>query len=213
MDRRHFEVQCCIPRGGPEASCGFAVGWILPKPVLIVDDGSGNDLRLELFQLDGKVLDTLNLALDDMPISNPEDITKNEDLAYIVFASGSTGKNFRRHQFASELTRVLGQPKGVEIEHRNLSHFVAIAYSSHYVSIAPGFRVLQFATFAFDAAVLEWSQCLALGGTLCFSDMPQAFIGDYLADVVDANDISVVHLTCHASHVTWHSLITDICWR
>lgn len=90
---------------------------------------------------------------------------------------------------------ILGQPKGVEIEHRNLSHFVANAYSSHYVSIAPGSRVLQFATFAFDAAVLEWSQCLALGGTLCFADMPQALISDYLADVIDANDISVVHLT------------------
>lgn len=90
---------------------------------------------------------------------------------------------------------ILGQPKGVEIEHRNLSHFVANAYSSHYVSIAPGSRVLQFATFAFDAAVLEWSQCLALGGTLCFAEMPQALIGDYLADVIDANDISVVHLT------------------
>ncbi|KIK03064.1 hypothetical protein K443DRAFT_95740 [Laccaria amethystina LaAM-08-1] len=150
----------------------------IAKPALVVDDGSGNDLSLEPFQLDEKVIDTQNLALDDMPTSNPEDITKNEDLAYVVFTSGSTG-----------------QPKGVEIEHRNLSHFVANAYTSRYVSIAPGSRVLQFATFAFDAAVLEWSQCLALGGTLCFADMPQALIGEYLADVIDTNDISVVHLT------------------
>jgi non-ribosomal peptide synthetase component F len=88
-----------------------------------------------------------------------------------------------------------GQPKGVEIEHRNLSHFVANAFVSRYVSVGPGSRVLQFATFAFDAAVLEWSQCLALGGTLCFADVPQALVGDYLADVIDANEVTFVHLT------------------
>jgi hypothetical protein len=46
-----------------------------------------------------------------------------------------------------------------------------------------------FATFSFDAAVLEWSQCLTLGGTLYLADMPQALVGDYLADVIDENEI------------------------
>ena len=76
----------------------------IAQPAFVVDDGSGNDLNLEPFQLDEKVLDTQNLALDDMPISNPEDITENEDLAYVVFTSGSTGRNFGRCQFVSELT-------------------------------------------------------------------------------------------------------------
>jgi len=76
----------------------------IAKPALVVDDGSGNDLNLEPFQLDEKLLDTQNLALDDMPISNPEDITENEDLAYVVFTSGSTGRNFGCRQFVSELT-------------------------------------------------------------------------------------------------------------
>jgi non-ribosomal peptide synthetase component F len=83
----------------------------------------------------------------------------------------------------------------VEIEHRNLAHFVADAFASRYTSIGPGSRVLQFATFAFDAAQLEWSQCLALGGTLCFSDVPQALVGDYLADVIEANEITFIHVT------------------
>src|ERR1700678_4462947 len=110
------------------------------------------------------------------------------------------GAPVRTHQGHSDpetntLTIMSGKPKGVEIEHRNLSHFVADSYSSGYVSISPGSRVLQFATFSFDAAVLESSQCLTLGGTLCFADVPQALVGDYLADVIDANEISFVHVT------------------
>lgn len=61
--------------------------------------------------------------------------------------------------------------------------------------MGPGSRVLQFATFAFDAAVLEWSQCLAVGGTLCFADNPKMLVGDYLADVIDVNEISIIHVT------------------
>ena len=76
----------------------------IAKPALVVDDGSGNDLRLEPFQLNEKVLDSQNLAFDEMPISNPEDITKNEDLAYVVFTSGSTGEDFRRRHLVSQLT-------------------------------------------------------------------------------------------------------------
>ncbi|KAF9528634.1 amino acid adenylation domain protein [Crepidotus variabilis] len=146
----------------------------IAQPAVILDDRKGRDLT----NLHTNILDVSDLFLDDMSTENLEDVTQNDDLAYIVFTSGSTGL-----------------PKGVEIEHRNLSHFVADSYTSGYVSISPGSRVLQFATFAFDAAVLEWSQCLTLGGTLCFADVPQALVGDYLADVIDANEISFFHVT------------------
>ncbi|KZP12421.1 hypothetical protein FIBSPDRAFT_798902 [Athelia psychrophila] len=148
------------------------------QPTLVVDDGQGRDIKELVAEFGIELLDAGRLPLDDMPADNLDDCTENDDLAYIVFTSGSTGK-----------------PKGVEIEHRNLSHFVANAYSSRYLSMGPGSRILQFATFAFDAAVLEWSQCLAVGGTLCFADHPKMLVGDYLADVIDANEISIMHLT------------------
>jgi tenuazonic acid synthetase len=82
----------------------------------------------------------------------------------------------------------------VEIEHRNLSHFVADSFASKYVDLGPGLRVLQFATFSFDAAVLEWAQYLAVGVTLCFVDTPKALVEDYLADVIDTNEVMVMHV-------------------
>ena len=166
----------------------------IAQPSIIIDDGNGRDLSKDA----SNILDVSNLSFDDMPADNLDDVTQNDDLAYIVFTSGSTGEESSR-SFRFRVTNtsniMSGKPKGVEIEHRNLSHFIADSYSSGYVSISPGSRILQFATFSFDAAVLEWSQCLTLGGTLCFADVPQALVGDYLADMIEQNEISFVHLT------------------
>lgn len=94
----------------------------------------------------------------------------------VVFTSGSTG-----------------QPKGVMVEHSNLSHYVSAAQS--IVKIGPGSRVLQFATFAFDASVLEWAITLSYGATLCFVDHPDLLVRDYLATVIDKNEINFFHTT------------------
>ncbi|MBD2798532.1 AMP-binding protein, partial [Xenorhabdus sp. 18] len=44
----------------------------------------------------------------NQPVENPVSINKPADLAYIIYTSGTTG-----------------QPKGVMIEHRNVTHLVA----------------------------------------------------------------------------------------
>jgi non-ribosomal peptide synthetase component F len=154
------------------------------KPSIIIDDGNGRDLLKEATKpLD--ILDVSNLSFDNMPADNLDDVMQNDDLAYIVFTSGSTGKeSLRSFRFrgTNNLNIMSGKLKGVEIEHCNLFHFIADSYLSGYVSIAPRSQVLQFATFLFDAAVLEWSQCLTLGDT-------------YLADVIKQNKILFVHVT------------------
>ncbi|CAK5272532.1 unnamed protein product [Mycena citricolor] len=61
--------------------------------------------------------------------------------------------------------------------------------------MGPFSRVPLFATFASNAAVLEWSLALSLGFSLCFANTPQALIGDYLADVIDKNPVTHMHLT------------------
>jgi len=71
-----------------------------------------------------------------------------EDPMYIIFTSGSTGK-----------------PKGVVIQHK------AAASGMYYHGAAAGFdsktRMLQFASYAFDATIMEVFTTLFCGGCVC----------------------------------------------
>lgn len=79
------------------------------------------------------------------------------------------------------------------VEHANVAHFVSAA--RNLVHIGPGSRVLQFASFAFDASVLEWAVTLSYGATLCFAEHPSLLVGDYLADILEMNRINFFHTT------------------
>ncbi|KAJ7208643.1 amino acid adenylation domain protein [Mycena pura] len=147
------------------------------QPDLIVDDGNGCDMARLGHSESVPVLDTRILRLKNI-FGDIENISEPSDVAYIMFTSGSTG-----------------QPKGVDVLHSNLSHFVVNAYASGYLPLGSGSRVLQWANFTFDASVIEWSLCLAFGGTLCFTEFPHALVGDYLADVIESNNITHINLT------------------
>ncbi len=78
---------------------------------------------------------------------NPLTEVKASNLAYVIYTSGSTGK-----------------PKGVMIEHRSVVNFTSSAIAVYNITHSD--RVLQFASIAFDAAVIEIFPCLSAGGTL-----------------------------------------------
>ncbi|XP_044717203.1 AMP-binding enzyme domain-containing protein [Hirsutella rhossiliensis] len=123
--------------------------------------------------------EVLNIwAKADLPAGRPQPVAGQDptDLAYIIFTSGSTG-----------------MPKAIMVEHQNLSSYVSSARET--VKIGPGSRVLQLATFAFDASILECAVTLSYGGTMCFVNHPSLLVGDYLADMVDLNKINFIHLT------------------
>jgi len=83
-------------------------------------------------------------ALDRGPL---EVETDAHDLAYVIYTSGSTGR-----------------PKGVMVPHAGLANLGA-AYREPF-AVGLGTRVLQFASFSFDAAVADMMSCFASGGTL-----------------------------------------------
>ncbi|MCJ1378045.1 hypothetical protein MMC17_001141 [Xylographa soralifera] len=91
-------------------------------------------------------------------------------VAYVIFTSGSTG-----------------EPKGVVIEHEQLTT------SSIKGGAAMGFeskpRVLQFASYVFDACILEIVTTLIFGGCVC---VPSDW--DRLNDLV--NSMNTMHVTC-----------------
>ena len=92
------------------------------------------------------------LCLEEIPLSgqpteNPLIQSQTEDLAYVIYTSGSTGK-----------------PKGVMVEHGGVANLALTQISAF--QIHPESRVLQFASFSFDASVSEITTALLAGAGL-----------------------------------------------
>lgn len=81
-----------------------------------------------------------------MSRENPENINKAEDLAYVMYTSGSTG-----------------QPKGVAVTHRAINRLVR---NTKYVRFESSDRVAQTSNVSFDAATFEIWGALLHGATL-----------------------------------------------
>lgn len=97
-----------------------------------------------------------------------------EDLAYVIYTSGSTGR-----------------PKGVEIPHAGL---VNLAEDKIRVCGAgPGDRVLNFFSFAFDAALAEFAMALGSGARLVTAPRDDLLPGPDLARLL--REAGVTHLT------------------
>ncbi|KAI5862437.1 hypothetical protein GGS23DRAFT_610619 [Durotheca rogersii] len=93
-------------------------------------------------------LDKLALGQLELAESGPLPPVTATSAAYVVYTSGSTG-----------------QPKGVVVEHGS---FCAGAVGhAHAMHMDASSRVLQFASYNFDASITEMLTTLVVGGTIC----------------------------------------------
>ncbi|HEV7517090.1 MAG TPA: amino acid adenylation domain-containing protein, partial [Thermoanaerobaculia bacterium] len=86
-------------------------------------------------------------GMEDLPDGALPPLARPEDLAYLLYTSGSTG-----------------EPKGTMIEHRNLAHLLR-AIPGGLVT-GEGDAVPSWTPVTFDLSLLEWFYALMTGGTV-----------------------------------------------
>jgi len=106
--------------------------------------------------------------------ANPVNTLNPDNLAYVIYTSGSTGK-----------------PKGVLVTHRGICNLVYA--QSHAFDVKPASRVLQFASFSFDASVSEVFMALGSGAGLYLATATAILPGPDLVSLL--NQYAITHIT------------------
>jgi amino acid adenylation domain-containing protein len=97
------------------------------------------------------------------------------DLAYVIYTSGSTGR-----------------PKGTMNPHAALANLAAAQREPF--GVRPGTRMLQFASFSFDAAVADIVSSLANGGTLVMAPQEALAPGRPLLQTLERQRVNAAML-------------------
>ncbi len=102
-----------------------------------------------------------------------------ENLAYVMYTSGSTG-----------------QPKGVSVVHRGV---VRLVKQTNYVRLTTAEIFLQLAPISFDASTLEIWGCLLNGGKLIIPP-PQTLSIDEIGQIIQQHQVNILWLTAGLFH-------------
>lgn len=114
-----------------------------------------------------------------------------DQLAYIIYTSGSTGK-----------------PKGVMIPHRGL--YNTAQSQRELLRIHSSDRILQFASFSFDASIAEIVMSLCAGATLCMAKQEDLLPGPDFIHLLASLKITMVTLPPSALAVIPESQLPDL---
>jgi amino acid adenylation domain-containing protein len=143
--------------------------------------GFFSELSAQLINLD-------RLDFESLPCHNLSLQTKPNDLVYVIYTSGSTGK-----------------PKGVMVEHKGLCNLVLTEIETF--GVHPSSRVLQFASFSFDAFIWEVFMAWGGGATLYLGNKDNLMPG--LPLVERLRDDAITHITLPPSALAvlpWENL-------
>ncbi|MEU9246399.1 amino acid adenylation domain-containing protein [Streptomyces sp. NPDC048385] len=182
---RESRVGLCLPRGTDMVAAILAV-WKAGGAYVPVDPEYPSD-RLAYMVHDSTA--EFVLVSDETAGRLPEDIavvrlaeldrasgelpeTAAGQLAYVIYTSGSTGR-----------------PKGVAVGHASVANLATAMRP--VLGVEPGVTALQFASFSFDASVLDVAVTLAAGGTLAIASSDERLDPVALAAMVEACGVEV----------------------
>ncbi|HEV3037471.1 MAG TPA: amino acid adenylation domain-containing protein [Candidatus Angelobacter sp.] len=145
-------------------------------------DDAGLEVLIAQTSLVGKLTDAPAPAicvesdlLSGYPAGNPNHLTDGDDLAYVMYTSGSTGA-----------------PKGVAIRQQSITRLVC---NNNYAQLGAGDRIAQVSSFSFDAATFEiWGALLNGGQLVGFSKELLLSPADFAAEL-ELQEISAMFLT------------------
>ncbi|WP_309728802.1 amino acid adenylation domain-containing protein, partial [Chamaesiphon sp. OTE_75_metabat_556] len=120
---------------------------------------------------------------------NPQRSGQADDLAYVMYTSGSTG-----------------QPKGVCIPHRGV---VRLVKNTNYLDFSPQQVWLQLAPISFDASTLEIWGSLINGGKLVLFPGDKPSLSE-LGQAIDRHQITTLWLTAGLFHLMVDERIEDL---
>jgi amino acid adenylation domain-containing protein/non-ribosomal peptide synthase protein (TIGR01720 family) len=109
------------------------------------------------------------------PRTAPISAVSADNTAYVIYTSGSTGT-----------------PKGVLVPHRGVVNLTRA--HARQLSIEPHSRVLQFASFSFDAAVWEVLMAWGAGATLVLAPSAELLPGEALSGLIEREGVDVALL-------------------
>ncbi|MFZ5579115.1 MAG: amino acid adenylation domain-containing protein [Pseudomonadota bacterium] len=143
--------------------------WLLTQSHILRDLPLPQGTRALLVDHDEFSTQLEGYGEDNLPL--PDSLTPRS-LAFVIYTSGSTGL-----------------PKGCLLTHEGLS--TAITSIGDMLRLHAGHRMVQFATFSFDAATMEWAMTLARGASLVLLREEVAKNPERLMDAL--NEHSVTH--------------------
>ncbi|MDF2883264.1 MAG: amino acid adenylation domain protein, partial [Clostridiaceae bacterium] len=140
--------------------------------LLLTQSNLGKDLNF-----DGKSIFLDYIKLNDIHLSENEfgSILHLEDVAYIIYTSGSTGR-----------------PKGVMVQHKGLLNLRTFFLEE--LMIKDTDRILQFASFSFDASIWEIFMSLFSGATLYVLSKEIIMNYEEFENFINRNEITVATL-------------------
>ncbi|WP_461016769.1 amino acid adenylation domain-containing protein [Streptomyces daliensis] len=185
-------VGLCLPRGAgmivaqlavwkaggayvpldPEYPAERLAFMVADSAAVVVLGTAGTLARVPLRPGQGLLLEEAEQAAAAGPGPTPPRPLLLDQLAYVIYTSGSTGR-----------------PKGVAVSHRALLNTAEGMRAG--LGAAEGVVTLQFASFSFDASVLDVAGTLTCGGTLAIASERERVDPDALSRMIRESGASV----------------------